>query len=185
MQPLDIVMTNELFETGYVVQLDGSSAIIETQSQMGCQSCKANSQCGNGIVEKYFAGKVFHTPVINTLNAKLGDKVILAISKDTVVKASFAVYMFPLFGLFIFVIITSLLDFAEGLQVALGIVGLLIGLFVTRSYNRRLQGNELFEVRLVSVDKLLEVDTNQLKEPFNYSTKARSSSTASISVKNL
>ena len=140
-----------LRETGLVSDLIGELAIVQTQNQMACGSCKVVDTCGNGIIEKYLSGKIFSSKVFNCLNAKIGDKVILEIPNSSVTKASIIVYLVPLLSFIFFALVASLFFYSESLIIFTSLIGLASGFFVTKFYNRRLLNSELYLPKMVSI----------------------------------
>lgn len=143
--------TPVLHETGLVSNLIGDQAIVQTQSQLACASCKVVSTCGSGIVEKYFSGKIFSSQVNNRLNAKIGDKVILEIPKSSITKASLVVYLVPLLIFILFASVGSIYLNNENIIISISLIGLFLGFVVTKFYNRRLLNNELYLPKMVSI----------------------------------
>ena len=152
-----------LYETGIVSAVNGVNATVQTQNQLACSSCKLVDTCGNGIIEKYFSGRVFTCDVKNDLDAKVGDKVTLAIPKSSVTKASIIVYLVPLL-LFIFAAaVTSFYIQNENIVILISLCALTSGLFATKFYNRRLLKSELFLPKIVSIldNRMSELDRTQ------------------------
>jgi len=152
-----------LYETGIVSAVNGVNATVQTQNQLACSSCKVVDTCGNGIIEKYFSGKVFSSDVKNDLNAKVGDKVTLAIPKSSVTKASIIVYLVPLL---IFILAAAGISFYtqnENIVILVSLCGLASGLFATKFYNRKLLKSELYLPKIVSIldNRLSELERTQ------------------------
>ncbi len=157
-----------LNETGLVTEVVGDYAIVQTQNQLACSSCKVIDTCGNGIVEKYLSGKVFTTEVSNSLHAKIGDKVVLQILKSSVTRASFIVYVIPLFTFITFALIASLSSQTENVTILVSLIGLFGGLFVTKFYNRKLLNDELYLPKMVSiVDTGASLNRHQINSQSN------------------
>jgi len=140
-----------LRETGFVSEIIGNQAVVLTQSQLACQSCKRVDACGNGIIEKFFSGKTFATQLPNLLDAKVGDQVTIEIEKSSVTKASIIIYLIPLVGLISFALSASLLGWSENFIIFCSILGLIFSLFVTKFYNNKIIDNEHYLPKMVSV----------------------------------
>jgi len=140
-----------LHETGLVSDLIGELAVVQTQNQMACASCQVVDTCGNGIVEKYLSGKMFSSEVFNSLNAKIGDKVILEIPKSSITKASIMVYLVPLLSFILFASIASFFSFSENIIILISLAGLALGFAVTKFYNRQILNSELYLPKMVSI----------------------------------
>jgi len=140
-----------LYETGIVSQIHGNIATVQTQNQLACSSCKVVDTCGNGIVEKYLSGKIFSSEVKNELDAKVGDKVTLAIPNSSVTKASILVYLIPLMSFIFSALAASFFYQNENITILLSLCGLALGLFATKFYNRHLLKSELYLPKMVSI----------------------------------
>ena len=140
-----------LREKGLVTALDGNLAIVHTENKLACSSCKVSDSCGNGIVEKYLAGKIFISKIENKQNAKVGDEVYIEISKSSVTKASVIVYLVPLFAFLAGASITSLITTNENVIILYSLLSLFLGLLVTKFYNRYFLNAELYLPTMVSI----------------------------------
>ena len=140
-----------LRETGLITELNGNVAIVQTLNKLACSSCKVVDSCGNGIVEKYLAGKIFTSEIENNLGAKVGDEVVIEIPKSSVTKASIVVYLMPLLAFLGAASVASLLIENENTVILISIIGLVFGLFVTKFYNRYFLNPELYLPSMVSI----------------------------------
>ncbi|OOZ35783.1 SoxR reducing system RseC family protein, partial [Solemya elarraichensis gill symbiont] len=57
------------------------------------------SGCGTSIVASLFPGRYQQLQLPNTINAVVGDRVVLSIAEEAVVSGSLRLYLFPLLGL--------------------------------------------------------------------------------------
>ena len=140
-----------LTETGLVIAVDHPHAEVETKSQLVCSSCRVSSSCGNGILEKYLTGKIFVSKLLNPMSAKVGDQVIIEVPKASVTKAAIIVYLLPLLFLFVATISADTIKGSENQTIIAGILGLILGLFVTKYYNRKWLNSELYLPKIVSI----------------------------------
>jgi len=140
-----------LIETGVVSAIHGNTASVSTQNQMACSSCKVVDSCGNGILEKFFSGKIFVTEIPNIINAKLGDKVTIQIPKSSITKAALVVYILPLLTMISVAIGANSLGMSENSTISLALVALVFGLFVTKFYNRKILNRESYLPKMVSI----------------------------------
>ncbi len=140
-----------LQEKGVVIALNGEFAVIQTQNKLACASCKASQSCGNGIVERYLSAKLFETELVNQINARVGQSVLIEIPKASVTKASIVVYCLPLLFLFFGAALGSIAQLNENTTIFLSLLSLTVGLLVTKYYNHRWLTNELYLPKIVSV----------------------------------
>ena len=139
-----------LKESGLVTQVEGDIAWVNTANKLSCSSCKVESTCGNGILEKYLAGKVFVSKIRNELDAKVGDYVEIVIPVDSITLASLVVYAVPLTGLLAGALLGQFLLASEGWTILASISGLITGLTITHFYNQKIASSERFIPRMVS-----------------------------------
>lgn len=158
-----------LIEKGVVTKVEGDIAWINTASKLACSSCKVESTCGNGILEKYLAGKVFVAKIENELQAKVGDKVEISIPRSSITKASLIVYFIPLLGLILGALFGQSLFNSEASTIVSSIFGFILGLTVTHFYNQQLADEQQYQPKMVS-----KVSTNFVVDEFD-----------SIKIKNL
>jgi len=148
-----------LIETGIVSAIQGNNVSVSTQNQLACSSCKAIDSCGNGILEKFFSGKIFVTEMQNTIGAKIGDKVRIQIPKNSVTQAALVVYILPLVVMILAALVASSLGASENWSILSSVIGLLLGLFVTKYYNHKILNRESYLPKMVLI-----IDTNADKE---------------------
>ena len=88
-------MASRITKAGVVKAVQGPMAIAVTQRESECEACKARASCeamgGTGANAEVTA--------INTANAKVGDPVTIGLRGNSLLKASFAIYMVPMLGL--------------------------------------------------------------------------------------
>jgi len=83
-------------ETGKVVNIENDMLWVETTVTSSCNACAAKSNCGTSAVAKAFSDKSVINQVENTLNAQLNDTVEIGIPKESILSASFYMYILPL-----------------------------------------------------------------------------------------
>jgi len=138
-------------ETAFVSNIDGEIASIVTKNQLACGICKLSTSCGNGIIEKYLSGKVFVSQIPNSLNAKVGDRVVIAIPTSSITKASLISYFSPIFCLFIFVLIGDKIQSNQIVTIFLAMLGLFAGFMITKYYNHISQNKEQYQIKMVRI----------------------------------
>jgi sigma-E factor negative regulatory protein RseC len=86
-------------EAGTVVAIDGPYAEVQTERRSVCGGCSANGACGTSLLERFFGHRSIQVRALNTADARVGERVILGISEQGLLTASFAVYLIPVAGL--------------------------------------------------------------------------------------
>jgi len=87
-------------ENGQVVDVQGEFAWIESERATSCGSCSVRKGCGTSAIAQLLGQRRVRLRVLNRINARRGDKVVIGISETGVVQGSLAVYASPLLGLF-------------------------------------------------------------------------------------
>ena len=145
-----------LQETAIVSKINGKFASIVTKNQLACGSCELSSSCGNGLVEKYLSGKVFVSQVVNSLNAKVGDRVIIVIPVSSITKASLISYLLPILTLFIFSVTGEKMGSNQIVTIILALFGLFTGFMITKYYNHISKNQEQYQIKMVKIICLIE-----------------------------
>lgn len=130
-----------IHETGTVISVNGNEAWVQTIRESACQSCSARHGCGQKALATLSGGQARQIRVINSLDARPGDQVTVAIEESALLRASLLVYAMPLV---LMVLVTAmagaLLPGRDGMAMLFAIVGLASGLVVARWYSRREAG---------------------------------------------
>lgn len=86
-------------ESGVVVSIDGPNARVRIERRTVCGGCAAHGACGTSLIERYFGRGSIHVEALNEAQAAVGERVMLGISEQGLLSASFAVYFVPMAGL--------------------------------------------------------------------------------------
>lgn len=87
-------------EQGQVVDVQGEFAWIESERTTTCGSCAVRKGCGTSALAQVLGQRRVRLRVLNRINARVGDNVVIGIAESGVVHGSLAVYAVPLLGLF-------------------------------------------------------------------------------------
>jgi len=134
-----------------VIALEGDSALLQTQNKLTCASCHVSDSCGNGIIERYFSGKMFETRVKNTLEAKIGDRLVIEMMKSNLTKASVIVYLLPIVLMLISALFGNLLNLSENVLILTSLIGLTLGLVLAGLFNQSVKGNSHYQPQMKSI----------------------------------
>jgi sigma-E factor negative regulatory protein RseC len=88
-------------ESGQVVAVQGEFAWIESERTTTCGSCAVRKGCGTSAIAKVLGQRRVRLRVLNRINVRVGDNVVIGISESGLVRGSLAVYAVPLLGLFV------------------------------------------------------------------------------------
>jgi sigma-E factor negative regulatory protein RseC len=115
-------------EEGQVVDVQGEFAWVESERTTTCGSCTVRKGCGTSAIAQLLGKRRVRLRVLNRINARCGDKVVIGIAESGVVQGSLAVYAAPLLGLFAGagagqVLGSAVLDMTSDLPAIAGAIG--------------------------------------------------------------
>lgn len=124
-------------ETAIVVAIEGEQALLQTQRRSSCQSCSVKQGCGTSVLAKVVGTRSSQISVNNTLQAQVGDEVLLGIQEHALVSGSLLVYALPLVLLLVFALlgeaVAQWLGWQQELLVILSAaLGFLLSIFIIR-----------------------------------------------------
>jgi len=120
---------------GQIVKIDGDFVWVETEIKSGCNRCSARSGCGTGILSGVLGRRRPQLRVPNSLGAKVGEAVVVAVEESGVVTGSLLLYLLPLF-MMIFGAVTGDTLSGEGGAIILAALGLMSGFWVAKVLTR-------------------------------------------------
>ncbi|MES9812520.1 MAG: SoxR reducing system RseC family protein [Candidatus Thiodiazotropha sp.] len=139
-----------LEETGTVVEVWDDSLQVETQSRSACSHC-SSSGCTTSVVSKLFGIKRNRLQLENSLGAKPGDRVVIGIPDDLLVRASVWAYLLPLIFMLASTALGGVFGASEGFQSLLALGGLAVGFYIVRWTTRNLSSQRRFKPRLLRI----------------------------------
>jgi sigma-E factor negative regulatory protein RseC len=83
-------------ESARVVGIEGTQLVLEAEIKTSCQSCTAKKGCGTALLSEHVGRKMTRFHAENSLNARIGDEVIVGLSEQAMLNGSLLVYLFPL-----------------------------------------------------------------------------------------
>ncbi len=86
-------------EKAIVLSSADGVAQVETRRAATCGGCSAQAGCGAAMLSKVFGSKRTRLRVLNPVDAKPGDSVVVGFDEKMLVKASLTLYMLPLLSL--------------------------------------------------------------------------------------
>lgn len=87
-------------ETVQILDVQGGFAWVESERVSACGSCGVRQGCGSGALARVLGRRQVRMRVLNRINARVGDHVVIGISEAWLLRGSLAVYAVPLLGLF-------------------------------------------------------------------------------------
>jgi sigma-E factor negative regulatory protein RseC len=86
-------------ESARVIDIEGTQLVLEAEVKTSCQSCSAQKGCGTSLLSRHVGRKLSRFRIENTLNAKIGDEIVVGLSEQAVLRGSLLVYLFPLLSM--------------------------------------------------------------------------------------
>ncbi len=83
-------------EEAVIVSVDGEFAEVQVQRRTACGSCSAKAGCGNALFSSLFGNKRSGLQVLNRIQARPGDRVVIGLREASFLRAAFALYAIPL-----------------------------------------------------------------------------------------
>lgn len=141
-------------ETGKVVALSGNRVWVQTIRTSACESCSARNGCGQRALAGVSGGRANQVLVTNSMGARVGDEVTVAIDESALLGASLLVYALPLVLLVLGAVAGHQLS--GGLD-AVAMLGAALGMAAGFVVARRVGSNPArdYEPRLVKVGQAL------------------------------
>jgi len=156
------MVVSDAEETVKVVLVKDGYAYLETDKASACCSCASKSSCGSlnffgdSIHKKVDKQSGSGLKVLNTLDLKVGDSAVLAISSGKLLLGTFLMYILPLLTLMAFASIAK--SYAgEVVSTLVGIVGFFMTLLLVRQVLNKKKVSNQFEPTLLR--KIINIET--------------------------
>jgi sigma-E factor negative regulatory protein RseC len=111
-----------------VVELEGDAAWVETQRHSACGACAMNKGCGAGLFAKAFRFSSPRLKVQHTQDIEVGDRVVIGVDEQALVRGSFAAYIMPILFMLGLAMLGEALLADVLTSVAPDVIGLLSGM---------------------------------------------------------
>ncbi len=138
-------------ETALILNCDGEYADIETKPQGSCGGCASSGVCGTGVFSKVFGNRKTVVRVVNSLEAKTGDQVVIGLQESALSRVSMVFYLVPLFAMILLAIVGQEMAIRMGylsqdpFAILGGGIGLLTGLWLVRVFARKVQEDPRYQ----------------------------------------
>lgn len=125
-------------ESATVVSTGDGFAIVETQQRAACGSCQQADGCSTSLLSALFKRRHNQLRVQNPIGAQAGERVIIGLQEQTLLKVSFTAYLLPLASMLLAAIALQrlaerfLLPLGELPAIGGGLLGIIIGLMILR-----------------------------------------------------
>lgn len=119
-------------EQAVITRARGEHVTLEIERATACSLCGQKRGCGNATWGKLLGHDQHSVEVKNTLNAKVGDLVIVGMEEKVLLNAAFLMYLLPLATLLVGALIGHWV-WGDDLSVILAaLLGLAAGIWVTK-----------------------------------------------------
>ena len=138
-------------ENAIIVSIENNQTWIETQRKSTCGQCSASKGCGTSVLSKVIGNKLSKMKAINTIDAKVGDEVVVGLNEASLLKGAFVIYMLPLLFLFLFSLVGKFVAQNIGaadnelLVIIFAVVGFLLGMKKVKSFSNSIEKNENYQ----------------------------------------
>ena len=109
-------------------------ATIEVVRKTACGLCGQTSGCGNAFWGKLFAHKSSSFKAQNTINAQVGQTVVVGIDETAVMKSALILYLLPLVTMFAGALLAVQIVNADASAILGALLGLLLGFFWLKAH---------------------------------------------------
>lgn len=139
-------------ETALVVSQEGSHIWVETQRKSTCGACSAKTGCGTSALEKVVGQRAVRLRVLNTVDAEVGEQVIIGLDDAALVRGSLVVYLIPLLLMIAGALVGEFVagQGAGDLPSALGgLVGLVVGFGWLKTFSAGFASKHAFQPQII------------------------------------
>lgn len=130
-------------ESATVVGVDNAYAYVETERRAACGGCQSKTSCSTTVLTGLFKRQHNRIRVLNPIQARPGEQVIIGMPESAFLKASAAAYLLPLLCMLGLAMVGQLLarrfmlPGGELLSIAGGLLGFVTGLFLFKRQAER------------------------------------------------
>lgn len=86
-------------ERARVIAIEDGQLLLEAQTSSACHACAVKHGCGTSVLSKWLGRKFTRFQAPNTVDARVGDEVVVGLAEDAMLKGSLMVYLLPLLAM--------------------------------------------------------------------------------------
>jgi sigma-E factor negative regulatory protein RseC len=86
-------------ETATVIAIEQGQLVLQASSRTACGGCAVKQGCGTSVLSGWLGRKVVNIRTDNTVDAKVGDEVVVGLGEDALLSGSIRIYLLPLLAL--------------------------------------------------------------------------------------
>ncbi len=138
-------------ETAFVLSCDGEYSDIETKPQSSCGGCASSGVCGTGVFSKVFGNRQTVVRVVNSIDAKPGDQVIIGLQESALSRVSLVFYLLPVISMLLLAVLGQELAISMGYKspdlfaILGGGIGLVAGFSFVRIFAKKVENDSRYQ----------------------------------------
>jgi len=145
-------------EHATVIALEGKEALLQTQRKSACQSCSVKAGCGTSVLSKVVGQRSRQIRIENSLNAQLGDTVLLGVNEQALVQGSLLIYALPLVVMLLLAVLAEWWAQGQGynselLAIVAALLGFVISLLAVRFFVSRNKLKQCLQPEMLRIVK--------------------------------
>jgi sigma-E factor negative regulatory protein RseC len=94
-------------ETARVVAIENDQLLLEAETRAACNACAARQGCGTSVLSRWVGRKFTRFQATNTVNARVGDEVVVGLAEEAMLRGSVFVYLLPLLAMIGFALLAD------------------------------------------------------------------------------
>lgn len=139
-------------ERARVVAIENDQLLLEAQTRVACNACAARQGCGTSVLSKWVGRKFTRFQAPNSVNASVGDEVVVGLAEEAMLKGSVFVYLLPLLAMIIFALLADSLISAEAAsRDLLVLLSAVAGFALMLAFSRRVLSSRRNRIRLTPI----------------------------------
>jgi sigma-E factor negative regulatory protein RseC len=136
--------------SGTVIAVEAGQVVIATEARSACAHCAA-SGCTGGVLAQLFPARRNRVRLDNTIDAALGERVIVGLPDSVLVRASLLVYLVPVAGMILAAATAGHAGLGAAGQAGAALLGLLAGLASVGLFAESRVARRRYRARLLRV----------------------------------
>jgi sigma-E factor negative regulatory protein RseC len=160
-------------ESALVVASDAEIAEVEVQRRSTCGSCTARGACGTSLLDRLLGRRPLRMVLSNAIGAAPGERVVIGVSEQALLRAALAAYLLPLLGLIVGAVAGTALaslsdataDASEWASIVGGVSGLLAALRWLQRFGARTAADPRYRAVLLRRDSAPSIQAVRVPPP--------------------
>jgi sigma-E factor negative regulatory protein RseC len=139
-------------ERARVIAIKNDQLLLEAETRAACNACEARQGCGTSVLSRWVGRKFTRFQAPNTVNASVGDEVVVGLAEEAMLKGSVFVYLLPLVAMIIFALLADGLISADAAtRDLLVLVSAVVGFSLALTISRLVLSSRSNRIRLTPV----------------------------------